>query len=195
MPFSTKSRQKINWSLLLIEAFLVVLSVLLALGLNSWRESRANNNLALRALSTVSEEFSVNCSRIQDFQEYHLAVANGERDSEGLQIGLIRNDSWDSAQSTGATAHIEFETASIIGQIYASQSDHRTLFQSYIEALFTKISTEDSLETAHGKLDVVTIRELVRIQDDLLTFYSEFEEALETNYGRIVSSGFDCTEN
>ena len=183
----------IPWGLLLIEAVLVVLSVLLALGLNSWRENRLNTELSHRALNSIATEFSANCSRIQNILPYHREVANENEQPNGLQIGLIRNDAWESARSTGAAAHIDYETASLIGQIYASQRDHRTLFQSYIEALFSDISNTGVIEEIHGTLDIVVIRELVRIQERLLELYSHLEETVHREYGSDFGERFSCS--
>ncbi|HMB97766.1 MAG TPA: hypothetical protein VKM36_04755 [Balneolaceae bacterium] len=192
MFFSKKPDGKLSLAMLSLEAFLVILSVLLALGLNSWRESRANQELAVRALNSLANEFSLNCSRINSFQSYHKEVASGERESEGLQIGLIQNSAWDAARSTGATAFINYETASVIEQIYVAQGDHRTLFQSYIQVLLSKVATEETLEQVHGQLDLVTIRELVRIQESLLEYYSELENLLESNYKNDVPIDTFC---
>lgn len=171
---SKKSDRTIPWGILMIEAVLVILSVILALGLNSWRESRQHRDLANRALNGLTEEYSTNCGLISRIQPYHNEVASGDRPSEGLQVGLIRNDAWDSAQSTGAAAHIDFQTASIIGQIFALQRDHRTLFQSYIDAIFQKAGNQNSLDKLHGDLDVIAIRELTRIQEKLLQLFNEY---------------------
>jgi hypothetical protein len=89
---SKKSDRSIPWGILMIEAIFVILSVLLALGLNSWRESRQNQDLAHRALNGLTEEFSSNCVLISRVQPYHSEVARGDRPPEGLQVGLIRND-------------------------------------------------------------------------------------------------------
>ena len=189
MLFYNKSDTKINWLLLLIETLLVVLSVLLALGLTSWTENRSHEELAKQG---VVGEISTNCSRISGFQEYHKEVATGERESEGLQIGLIQNSAWDAACSTRAIAFIDFETASVIEQIYVAQEDHRSLFQSYIEALLTKVGSEDSLDQVHGALDVVTIRELVRIQESLIDYYFDLKDKLEGTYADEVSVSSFC---
>jgi hypothetical protein len=192
MLFYNKSDTKINWPLLLIETLLVVLSVLLALGLNSWRENRSNEELAERALKSVVEEYSTNCSRINTFQDYHKEVATGKRESEGLQVGLIQNSAWDAARSTGAIAFINYETASVIEQIYVAQGDHRSLFQSYIEALLTRVGRKDSLDLVHSALDVVTIRELVRIQESLIDYYFDLKDKLEETYADEVSVSSFC---
>lgn len=183
--------RKMPWGLLSIEALLVVLSVLLALALNSWREGRTNEALALRSLQSVVDEADINCSRIKLMQEYHRAVADRERESEGIQVGLIRNDAWQSAQSTGAAAYVDYDIAAIIGKIHASQADHRTIVESHMQAVFTALGGGEKLEGIHGDLDIATIRELVRIQEQLLEVYQELAATVNENYGdEIEMRGF-----
>ena len=101
------------WAVLVFEAIIVVLSVLLALGLDRWSGERENQKLAQRALQGVVDETSINCARIKYHQPYHQAVANGTQKPEGIRISLIRNDAWDSAKSTGAAAYIRSADDSI----------------------------------------------------------------------------------
>lgn len=181
------------WGLLSVEALLVVLSVLLALALNSWREGRANKALALRSLQSVVDEADVNCSRIRNLQEYHRAVADREREPEGIQVGLIRNDAWQSAQSTGAAAYVDYDIAAIIGKIHASQADHRTIMEAHIQAMFVALGGGKELgKGIHGDADIATIRELVRIQDQLLEVYEELAESVNEKYGDEIETSVFC---
>lgn len=179
------------WGLLSVEALLVVLSVLLALALNSWREGRVHEALALRSLQGVMDESDVNCSRIKKIQPYHRAVADKERESEGIRVGLIRNDAWQSAQSTGAAAYVDYDIAAIIGKIHSSQADHRTLVKSHAQAVFVALGGGRKLEEIHGDLDIAAIRELVRIQEQLLEVYQELADTVNEEYGdEMETSGF-----
>lgn len=184
------------WGLLSVEALLVVLSVLLALALNSWREGRINEALALRSLQSVVDEADVNCSRIRIFQEYHRSVADREREPEGTQVGLIRNDAWNSAQSTGAASYIDYDIAATIGKVHAYQADHRTIMEAHMQAMFTALGGAKELkrEGIHGAADIATIRELVRIQEQLLDAYEELAETVNEQHGdEIEMSGF-CSQ-
>lgn len=195
MLSSKQSNGKMPWALLSIEGFLVVLSVLLALALNSWREGRANEALALRSVQSVMDEADVNCFRIKSFQEYHRSVADREHDPEGIQVGLIRNDAWNSAQSTGAAAYVDYDIAAIIGKVHASQADHRTIMEAHMQAMFTTLAGGRELEGIHGDADIATIRELVRIQEQLLEVYEELAETVNEKYGdEIETSGFCSRE-
>lgn len=192
MLASKRENGRIPWTLLGIEALLIVLSVLLALGLNGWRESRTHHDLAVRSIQGLVDEFDQNCERIRQFHSYHQAVAEGERESTGIQVGLIRNDAWESARSAGAAVYIEYEVTETIGRIYASQGDHRTIMQSYMQALFGGLGEVEDLRAMHGQLDVVVIRELVRIQEKLLEQYAVLKEAIDRYYRGEVDAGGLC---
>lgn len=191
MLSSKNPGRKMPWGLLSVEALLVVLSVLLALALNSWREGRANEALALRSLQGVMDEADVNCSRIRSFHEYHRSVADGEREPGGIQVGLIPNDAWQSAQSTGAAAYVNYDIAVIIGKVHASQADHRTIVEAHMQAMFVALAGGKELEGIHGDADIATIRELVRVQEQLLEVYQDLARKVNEEYGgEIVMSGF-----
>lgn len=195
MLSTKKNNGKIPWGLLSIEAILVVLSVLLALGLNSWREGRANQELAIRAMQGVVDESQVNCQSIKHFHPYHQQVANDEIEPSGIQIGLIRNDAWNTAKSTGAAAHINYDIAASVETIYALQSDHRTIVESYIQALFTNfVGMQEPEEQMHGQGEVAVIREMVRIQNSLIETYQELELLVNEYYSSEINMDGFCTD-
>lgn len=190
MLASKNGNRGMPWKLLAIEALLIVLSVLLALGLNSWRESAVKHDRAVRSLQGLVDEFEANCERIQSFQDYHRAVAEGERPSEGIQVGLIRNNAWESARAAGAALNVDYEVAETAGKVYAYQGDHRESVRSYMQAVFNSLAGTRKLEQAHGDADVAVIRELVRIQDDLLEQYQRFKASIAEHYrGEVDASG------
>lgn len=194
MLFTKKSFANLPWKLLIIEGLLVVLSVLLALALNSWRESRANQRLAERALQEVVDEVQTNCAQINKVQQYHQSVANGEQDPLGIQIGFLRNDAWDIAKTSGAASHLDYELVSEIGEISAHQSDHRSLVQAYTEALFTNALQVEQEEVMHQEGERGVIRELVRIQGTLLNKYQDLPKIVNERYGDAIETNGLCGE-
>lgn len=183
MLSSKTDSNKIPWKLLSIEAVLVVLSVLLALGLNSWRESRAHQDLAQRALQTVLDETMENCRKFQKLLPYHRSVFALEGEYEGLGEVFIRNDAWPSAQSVGASQHIEYEVASAIGTIHSLQSEHQRLVEAGIRAVYNAASNQDPnlemfeqliRENHSGWLagpHPMMLADLIRIQSNFLERY------------------------
>lgn len=192
MAVSTRMFNKETWGLLALEAVIVVLSVLLALGLDSWQKGRENDELARRAVQGVVDEARINCARIRQHHPYHQSVASGERPPQGIHISLLRNDAWDSAKSTGAAVYVDYDLASLIGSIHAAQGDHRTLVQSYMDALFMQVAASEQLKEIHGPLDVAVITEMIRIQERLLSLYQQLHDNVDEQHIESIGDGEFC---
>ena len=197
--FSTKKiYDELPWKLLTIEALLVVFSVLLALGINSWRQTSSHQELAQRALKGIVEEAETNCSRIQAVQSYHQAVANDKRQPGGIQVGLLRNQAWDAAKTIGAAPHLDYEIVALIEEINANQSDHRFLVKSYGTALYTVIlqnEQKDENKSKNPEGERAVIGELVLIQTWLLEDYQNLSKLVEKHYDESIDTSKLCKEN
>ncbi|SMO84471.1 hypothetical protein [Fodinibius sediminis] len=192
MLFTKMSLADFPWKMLLLEGLLVVLSVLLALALNSWREARTHQNLADRALQEVMDEAQINCARIESVQSYHRAVVNGSQKPTGLKIGFLRNDAWDVAKTTGAASYLDYQLASRIGEISAHQSDHRSIVRAYTEALFTNGLQLEPGQQMHQQGEQGVINELLRIQEKLLTKYQSLQELLNEQHNSAIATPDVC---
>lgn len=165
-----------RWALLGAEAVLIVISVLLALGLEGWREERERQALANRAVEGFVDEVRANCENIQATDQYHQSVVEGSRSPEGMRVGLLRNDAWEVVKTTGATGSLDYELVAVMAEISARQRDHRDVIQSYLEAVFALILTSKDASTWHREGERAVISELVRIQKDLRTRYRNLAE-------------------
>jgi len=196
---------RIPWKLLGIEAVLVVLSVLLALGLNKWNENRSNRELSQRALQAMLDEAANNCTIIQELQPYHRAVFSGETPYEGLGQVFLRNDAWTSAQTAGAIHHMDYRVAAAAGTVHALQSDHRRLVENgilavYITAtnqdvdleIFKQIMTGNNKDWLRGPHPFM-LADLIRIQEGLIEAYDILFERSSTAYGDAVNVAEQCS--
>jgi len=199
MLASRSVSEKLPWKLLSLEAVLVVLSVLLALALNSWREARAHQQLAHRALQTVVDEAEANCRLVRNLLPYHNQVFAGEAEYEGLGDVFLRNDAWPSAQSAGAAHHMEYEVASAVGSVHALQVDHRRLVEAGIQAVYVAATNQDPyLERfPPGEEPIwlpgphpMMLADLTRIQGQLLQAYDTLFSVSEREYG--IQVGSEC---
>lgn len=168
----------IPWKLLTAEAVLIVLSVLLALGVDSWREGREQRVLAGRALQGFVDEARANCGRIQAVRDYHRAVVDGEREPYGMQVGLLRNDAWEVVKTTGAAGWLDYELVAVMSEISARQRDHRAMIEAYLQAAFTLALPDDEISAWHRPGERAVISELVRIQEDLVSGYRRLGELI-----------------
>ncbi|MCW9708793.1 hypothetical protein [Fodinibius salsisoli] len=195
---SKKNFTKLPWKLLSIEAALVVFSVLLALAINSWRQSRSHQQLAQRALKGIVEEVERNCARMQSVHPYYQKVVNGQRQPGGLRIGFIRNQAWDAAKTIGAGPYIDYEIVAKVEDIYSWQSDHRSIVKSYVTALFTGILQKEEAEQGkkeNPEGEKAAMKELVTIQEVLLEDYQELSTQVEERYGMSIDASNICKEN
>ncbi len=100
---------------LAVEGFSVMLAVLLALAADSWREDRANRELAALARASVLEEVRGNLAELEDTREDHVSLlerlvrdideldAGGTSAEVGFSFALISSAAWQTAQVTRAT--------------------------------------------------------------------------------------------
>lgn len=192
MRASRRSSGDIPWKILSIEAVLVVLSVLLALGLNSWREGRAHKALAHRAMQSIIDEAEENCRLVQAVLPYHLAVFEGEQEYEGLGRIFLRNDAWSLAQSAGAANHVDYEVAAAVGSVHALQQDHRRLVEAGIQAVYHAAAAQDPLREHFPPEEgdawlrgphPMMLADLIRIQRELVGRYGTLFAVSEARYG------------
>lgn len=197
---------RIPWGVLTLEAVLIVLSVLLALALENWRENREHQDLAERALQTVIDETTENCAKIQSLLPYHRSVMAGDEDYEGLGRVFIRNDAWSSAQTAGAAHHLKYEVAAAIGLVHALQSDYRRLIEAGIQAVYLGATSQDPYHKEfqrmleQGQTDwlpgphPMMLADLIRIQGNLLDAYQSLFALTEEYYGDAINVEGSCIE-
>jgi len=182
----------VPWTLLIAEAVLIVLSVLLALGVESWREERAQQASALQALQGVVDEFDANCRQIVAVSGYHEAVIGEQHDPQGIQVGLLRSDAWDVVKTTGSAAWLDYELVAIAAEINANHGDHRAIVQAYLGAVFGLVLAQDQTQW-HQPGERGVIRELVRIQERLLDGYGRLARELERTHPREPGLNWTCS--
>lgn len=106
-----------------IEVYSVVLAVLLALGVDEWRENRKNEKLAKQAEYNIKKEIKVNIKRLEDISANYrkdiiivdslLNVCQNSKGEISLPVNsftLISNTVWETVKSTKTINHIELNT-------------------------------------------------------------------------------------
>jgi hypothetical protein len=153
-----------------LEAVSVVFAVLIALGVDEWREDRANAQLAAQAIESIVTEIRGNQEEFTGANEANQAVITRLREAAadpdlrefGVQFeySLLSEAAWQTAQMTRAATFIEYETVQRIARLY----DLQTLFNEgqngvleFISGLGELVSTDpDRLPVLMlGRLQVV----------------------------------------
>ena len=148
----------------LVESVLIVASILLALGLDEWREDQEIQELIDRSLVNFTNELSRNKSRIEDVSAYHQGVwkildrRNSQPDSasviefrnimEAMQPVVLTQSAWQTAVATGALGRMEFELVSALSLTYGAQFRFDDNYNSMLRSLLSPDSLqEQNLDT------------------------------------------------
>ena len=170
-----------------MESVLVVVSILLALAVDEWREERAFAQLADQSLGIFEREIRQNQARLEDAAPFHngirdlLGQAMDQKNAsmdlrgimEGVEIPVILNTAWETALATGALTHMDVETVSALSLTYSIQD--RFIATSGRDR--PRIANLDDMSRAalheglHSAFDYMSA--LSRGEAELLTVYGE----------------------
>ncbi len=146
----------------LFEATLIILSVLVALGVDEYRESLAQRKLAETAVDRIIAETRDNRDQMLDARgenqallvdlEQALAALDQNNNPEitgvNFEVSLLGDDAWDTARMTRAVHFMDFDRVSRISQVYRLQ-------QLYLERQDQVVSDVASIGGRQRKLGEV----------------------------------------
>ena len=136
---------KINFKAILIEALLIVFTVLLALALNEWRNNVKEENTKIAVLNNIIKEIENNKRLIEEVTGYHEKVFTtfeeyNSNDSlwstlpnmpgitafmpimdQGIKPAILQSGAWKSAELSGVVNSIDYETLYVLSNLYSVQ--------------------------------------------------------------------------
>lgn len=142
-----------SWKVLLVESFVIMLSVFLAFVLSGWRRTSEEEKTVRKAMKSIAAEVSYNQNRMQMLlPEYkfmrdtlfHILKVKGEAapmeltelpSDKGFTIPVFQSSAFETAQSTGALAAMDFEVAQKIFSAYRYQKLYADLVDQLITGL------------------------------------------------------------
>jgi hypothetical protein len=176
-----------------IESLLIVMSILLALAVDQWRENRNNRLLALQSLEIFERELERNLARLDDVIPYH----NGLRDvatemaaeperivevrslMEGLRPVVLQNTAWEAALATGALRHIDVETVAALSWTYSNQER----FREELRVGAPRMVPGAGANLTEVQQAVAYLTEMTRSEQELHGYYVEALETLARAIG------------
>jgi len=186
---------KIGWPIqkLAIEVFSIVLGVLLALGVNEFREQRLHRIQAESAMHNIKLEIQSNFDFLTLVHKNNTATLDamsgeGQSDSDGdrsfvpgLQIDAT---AWETLLSTGISNYVDYESILLLSKMYSVQDIYKQTGGQLTEAAMNMASYATVLEKeidneqfGHQFMDYFSI--LVQIETALLQSYKGALEHLE----------------
>jgi hypothetical protein len=175
---------------------LVVMSILLALGVREWQDSRVTQQLINRSLESFERELTQNKNRIEALYPYHVGLQSilaelqveSHPDSErelrnvlnGFQSAVLLTTAWDTALATGALSDMDYELVYALSLTYSLQDRFRTLYNSGLIDLLNSNTTSETAPTlAYAASRYVN--DITTAEGDLLAAYQEALEQLQAD--------------
>lgn len=152
---------QINWLAILLEAFFVVLGVLLALGANNWRDHHNNQLHAETALISIVEELHANHEAVNTAINYHSYLmdtlykfmgryANQPDkfpDADVFNKGFTNpavplSRAWEAANATGVIEYMPYDQVLLISQVYKSQEQYENQSHAIGQQIYGRMFNE-----------------------------------------------------
>jgi hypothetical protein len=150
---------------ILLEAASVVLAILLAFGVDQWREDRSRREMAERARATIMSELRANRAELQGttrlngeriaVMEQQIAMLQKKQAKSldtGMNLSQLSSAAFQAAQSTQAIQFIDFEWLVRVGRVYELQ---KTYLQAQDTALNEVSMSLGVLQSGEEPLPVI----------------------------------------
>jgi len=117
----------------LFESALIVLSILVALGLDEWRENREDEENVQLALSNFASELLQNQARVEDAAPFNQGLRNVLRFVnmvESYVPVVLQSAAWETALATGSLAKMDYYLVSALSLTYSLQNRYQLTSRS-----------------------------------------------------------------
>ncbi|MEP3388313.1 MAG: hypothetical protein ABJO02_09015 [Reichenbachiella sp.] len=184
---------------LLTEFISVVFAVLLALGLNHWREANNDEKLAEKALVNIFLEIQSNQKEVEaEIPSYDEQIAKvkvfkdafdkgeGMPYSLGFNMPVLSRSAWNVANSTGAIKDFDLNMLMELSDIYTFQEMYHNNGVNYMLAMHSVDAKKDEnakaiVDSNYGQLKTFkhwSIQLSAIYQEFIKTYGSQYKELL-----------------
>jgi hypothetical protein len=190
-----------------IESILIVVSILVALGLDSWREERNDEEFVRTALSNFKIEIQRNQARIEDAAPFnkglrtvlsqHYSVGDIDTVDEFVMMveiyspAALQSTAWDTALATGSLAKMEYSLVSALSLTYNLQDRYDSSTRSGMNDLTSpQYLSEDKLKLAIYN-SIRFLDDVTGMEAELAVIYVEASLVIEAALTQLDASDSD----
>jgi len=173
----------------IFESALIVVSILVALGLDEWREKREDDHTVQQALANFVREIGQNQSRIDDAAPFNQGLLNVMKSrSEHNGIGsvdefvnmvesyapvVLQSTAWETAMATGSLAKMDYNLVSALSLTYSLQNRYQVATRTgFAELTSPQNLSEEKLDLAIYN-SVRYLGDITGMETELGVIYSE----------------------
>jgi hypothetical protein len=182
---SVGERLREKWPEILLEAASVVVAVLLAFGVDEWRDARAKRELAERARTSVLAEiranrdelrgvYAMNAKQLATMQQT-LDFFTAHPDAKDASVSLafhaaqLSQAAWDAARTTQAAQLVPFDWVVEVARVYETQELYRVAQLDMLQR--TRSAVAEFASTKRSPPEIVA-----PLRSELQTFQSLGEQ-------------------
>jgi hypothetical protein len=189
----------------LFESALIVVSILVALGLDEWRENRQNAEVIRHALSTFLNEVEQNQARIEDSAPFNEGLRNVmqshylEDDIESVDDfvsmlesyspAVLQSTAWETALATGSLAKMDYNLVAAMSLTYSLQGR----YQQASRGGMGELTSPQNLAEGRLKLAVYNsvrfLENITGMETDLVVVYNEAASVIQNELDRTSEEG------
>jgi len=185
----------------IFESALITVSILLALGLDEWRENREVENTIRQAMSNFLSEIRQNKARVDDAAPFNKGLHDviDQRDKQGDIrtmsdfIGImdsyspvvLQSTAWETALATGSLAKMDYGLVSALSLTYGLQSRYEQANRGSVSRLTSpQVLSPDTLDLAiYNSLHY--LEDVTSMETELAVVYTEATSVIETSWRKL----------
>jgi len=185
----------------IFESALITVSILLALGLDQWRENRETEATIRQAMSNFLSEIRQNKARVDDAAPFNQGLhdvvdqryKNGDIRTMSDFISImdsyspvtLQSTAWETALATGSLANMDYGLVTALSLTYGLQSRYEQTNRGAISRLTSpQILSNDTLDLAiYNSLQY--LEDVTSMETELAVVYSEATGVIELNRKRL----------
>jgi len=185
----------------IFESALITVSILLALGLDEWRENRETEATIRHAMSNFLSEIQQNKARVDDAAPFNQGLhdvidqryKNGDIKSmvdfisimDSYSPVVLQSTAWETALATGSLAEMDYGLVTALSLTYGLQSRYEQTNRGAVSRLTSpQALSNDTLDLAvYNSLQY--LEDVTSMETELAVVYSEAAGVIELNRAKL----------
>lgn len=185
----------------LVQSVMIVLSILLALWVDEWKQHRAEQQLVNVSLRNFLHEVQQNEARLDDILPYHRAMRSIVKELEtsksvntpaefesaigvdGMRPPFLLTTAWQTALATGALQKMDYETVSALSLTYTLQDRFREESRSGIQSVLQATNFQPGHAQPALRGSEIFLNDVVAGEEELRATYAQAARLIDHKLG------------
>lgn len=183
----------VSISTILIEIVTIIFSILLALGVNEWRETLSNEKLAFRALSDFRKELVMNRDAVEaamrdqqgtvafleDVMKQHRAAGQADVRFPEINLPDVLTTAWETALVSRALSYIDYDVLVVLSEINLQQKWLLSLEEKVFQSILSPAYRDNGEMRGLVRSIHASLRNIMQVERKLVVLYKSAIEKID----------------